>query len=198
MYKTVLIVLAEGFEDIEAVTAIDALTRAGIKITISGMSTRPVRGAYGCTIIGDTTVDKIDGQFDGLVFTGGLQCADALASNEKVVELVKRHNEDNKLVAAICAASNVLLAKQCGILEGRIATGDPSMVGYLRDAGAILSNKIYAVDRNIITANGPGSAMQFALAIVDYLVGKVKADELAEKWQVSRKAFVHDSVASAY
>jgi 4-methyl-5(b-hydroxyethyl)-thiazole monophosphate biosynthesis len=197
MYKTVLIVLAEGFEDIEAVNAIDTLTRAGIKVTISGITTRPVRGAYGCTIIGDTTIDKIDGEFDCLVFTGGKECAEILASKEKVVELVDKHNDNNKTIAAICAASNILLGKRCKMLEGKIATGDQSIVPMLRDSGAILSNKLCAVDRNIITAMGPGSAMQFALAIVESLAGKRKANEIAGRWQINRKAYAPDSVLTS-
>ena len=182
MYKTVLITLAEGYEDIEAVTAIDVLTRVGIKVTICGLKVRPVRGAYGSTIIGDTTIDKIEGEFDGLVFPGGLECARALASEEKVVELVKNHHEKGKLIAAICASSSLLLGEKCGLLKDINATGDPELMDVLAKSGAIICQESVVRDGNIVTGMGPGGAMRFSLALVEYLIGKSSANKLADKW----------------
>jgi 4-methyl-5(b-hydroxyethyl)-thiazole monophosphate biosynthesis len=186
MYKTVLVVLAEGFEDIEAITSIDVVTRAGIKVTISGMETRPVRGAYGSTIIGHTTIDKVEGEFDALVFPGGSECARTLSANARVVKLIKTHHNKGRLIAALCASTNYLLGEAAGILAGRRVTGDPELVSILLKAKAFPVDEHVVIDGNIITGRGPGAALQFALAMVEYLVGGDTADRLASKWRISK------------
>lgn len=182
--KTVLIILAEGFEDIEAVTPIDVLNRAGANVTISGMETRPVRGAYGSTIIGHTTIDKVEGIFDALVFPGGVQSATTLANNPQVVELVRRHHEKGKLIAAIGASPGYLLAESAGILKGKRATGDPDLNNKLIAAGASATYEPVVKDGNIITGIGPGSAMLFSLNIIAYLYDRETADGFAREWHI--------------
>jgi protein deglycase len=195
MYKTVLIVLAEGFEDIEAITPLDVLTRAGIKVTISGVETRPVRGAYGSTIIGHTTIDKVEGEFDALVFPGGTQCAQTLAKTHQVIELIREHNDRGKLIAALCASTSYLLARAAGILAGHQVTGDPNLIQLLIDAKAVPVNQQVVIDRNIITGRGPAAALEFSLALVDYLAGAKTADHLAKKWRIKRLPDVQNDLA---
>jgi len=184
--KTVLVILAEGFEDIEAVTPIDVLNRAGANVTISGMETRPVRGAYGSTIIGHTTIDKVEGIFDALIFPGGIQSAKTLANNPLVVELVRHHHETGKLIAAIGASPGYLLAESAGILIGRQATGDPDLYNKLIAAGALVINEPVVKDGNIITGIGPGSAILFSLTIIECLFDRETADSFAREWHISR------------
>jgi 4-methyl-5(b-hydroxyethyl)-thiazole monophosphate biosynthesis len=184
--KTVLVVLAEGFEDIEAVTPIDVLNRAGANVTISGMETRPVRGAYGSTIIGHTTIDKVEGVFDALIFPGGEQCANTLANNTRVVELVRRHHETGKLIAAIGASVGYLLAESAGIMKGRRATGDQNFSDKSAAGGVLATSEPVVKDSNIITGTGPGSAMLFSLTIIEYLFNREIADSFAREWHVIR------------
>lgn len=186
MSTRVLLVLAEGFEDIEAIAALDVLTRAGIEVTVASLEYGPVKAAYGTTIIPHKSIDQVDGLFDGIVFPGGRKNAQALAANSRVRELTREHNAAGKLVAAICAAPSHVLAEACGILSGRRATGDPVFNEKLAAGGANITNELVTVDGNIITGMGPGAALPFALQLVEYLAGKDVADGFASKWRVVR------------
>ena len=186
MKKKVLIILSDGFEDIEAVTAIDVLTRAGVEVTIAGLHDGPVKAAYGTTILPHTTIDKVDDDFDGVVLPGGKKNAESLAANLRVVELIKKFNNQHKMIGAICAAPSHVLAQAAGILKNRPATGDPIFNDKLATGGAIITDQLVTVDDNIITGMGPGAAMSFALKLAEYLTDKKTADSLAQKWRVNR------------
>jgi 4-methyl-5(b-hydroxyethyl)-thiazole monophosphate biosynthesis len=186
--KKALVILADGFEDIEAVTPIDVLTRTGVEVTIAALNAGPVNGAYGTTIVPRTKLDFVESDFDVIVLPGGRKNAEALADNLKVRELILRQDSGGKLIAAICASPSHVLAEAAGILKGRRATGDPAFNDKLAAAGAIVTEEAVTVDGNVITATGPGSAFLFALQITDELFGGLKASELAERWKIDWRA----------
>ncbi len=178
MSKKVLVILAEGFEEIEAVTPIDVLRRAGLEVTLAGVSGKTITGAHGIKFQADITLDEYKGLPDAIVLPGGLPGAKNLGESKKVAELVKRMNSQKKLVAAICAAPALVLAP-AGVLEGKKATcytgfekNFPPSVSFSKDR--------VVVDGNIVTSCGPGSALEFALELVEQLAGKEKAQTLKE------------------
>jgi 4-methyl-5(b-hydroxyethyl)-thiazole monophosphate biosynthesis len=186
MNKKALIILAEGVEDIEAVTPVDVLTRAGVDVTIAGISGGPVKAAYGNILMTHISIDKISSLFDAIILPGGLPNAQKLAVHPKVVELVKKHFKAGKLVAAICASPGLVLAEAANILKGKKATGFPDFNDKLEAGGAIITDQPVTADGNIITGMGPGAALLFGLMLVEYLVDKKTADSFAKKWRISR------------
>ncbi|MCC6962439.1 MAG: DJ-1/PfpI family protein [candidate division Zixibacteria bacterium] len=186
MEKTALLVMADGFEDIEAVAPIDVLTRAGVKVTIAALRPGAVHAAYGTTVMPHKTVDQITGLFDAIIFPGGRMNAESLAHSDKVIELAKQHFQAKKIVAAICAAPSHVLGEGAGLLRGKRATGDPGFNDRLAAAGAKVTNQKVTVDGNLITGMGPGAAMEFALMLAEKLVSKEVADQFAAKWQIAR------------
>lgn len=186
MAKRALVLISEGFEDVEAVAPVDILTRAGVEVTIAGLAEGAVKGAYGNTVLAHTTINKIDDLYDAIVLPGGSKNADNLAENKKVIELVKKHFEAGMLVAAICASPGRVLAEEAGILNSRKATGFPGYEDKIINGGGSYTDEHVTVDGNIITGMGPGAAMLFGLEIVSYLVGNEIADEFAAKWRIKR------------
>ena len=184
--KRALTVLAEGFEDIEAIAAIDVLTRAGVTVTVAALAAGPVKSAYGITLLPETVVSESTSLYDAVIFPGGRKNAEMLAADKRVLAVARRHCESGKLVAAICAAPSHVLAEGAGILIGKRATGDPAFNDRLAAAGVMVKNELVTVDGNVITGMGPGAAMLFALALTEYLVGKELADSYAQKWQIKR------------
>lgn len=176
MAKKALLILAEGFEDIEAVTAIDILRRADVEVTVAGLSPGPIRGARGTAIQPDAPLDKVQSaEYDALVLPGGGKGAENLAASGAVKDLILRHHKQQRVVGAICAAPAVVLAPT-GILNGRSATCFPGMEG--RFPKTVISKTDPVVsDGHIITSRGPGTAMAFSLALVRKLCGP----EVAEK-----------------
>ncbi len=186
MKKQAIMILAEGFEDVEAIASIDVLTRAGIEVKVVGLTPGPVRAAYGTTILPDLTINDVKGLSDAIVFPGGRRNAQALAAHPRVAELARQHFQAGKLVAAICAAPSHVLGEAAGLLKGKRATGDPSFNNKLAASGAILTDELVTIDGNIITGMGPGAALPFALQLAEYLAGKEVADGFASKWRIRR------------
>ena len=184
MSKRVLVLLADGFEDMEAVAPVDVLTRVGVEVTIAALKDGPVKAAYGTTIVPHTVVDEIEGLYDGLVLPGGMENAESLAEHPKVIELVKKHNRAGKMVAAICASPGCILAEKAKILNGKKATGHPDFREKLVSGGAEVTDRLVTADGNIITGMGPGAALLFALKLAEYLTGKEAVDELVERWRI--------------
>ena len=171
----VLIPLAEGFEEIEAVTVIDLLRRAGIEVTSAGLEKGAVVASRGVVVIPDTELDSVlDAAFDMLVLPGGAGTKH-LREDPRILSLVKRMNQEGKWVAAICAAPSVLAAS--GILGGRRATSFP---GSLEACGHPNEGTPLLQDCNIVTSRGPGTAMDFALQLVEILSGREKRKEVEE------------------
>lgn len=187
MKKCALIVMADGFEDMEAVAPIDVLNRAEVEVIIAGLRPGPIKAAYGTSVVPHVSVDDLPDQlFDGIIFPGGRRNASALAAHARVVELARRHHAARKMVAAICAAPSHVLAEAADLVRGKRATGDPAFNEKLAACGAIVTDELVTVDGSMVTGMGPGAALPFALMLAEYLVGRETADSFARKWRVTR------------
>lgn len=186
MKKTALVVLSEGFEDIEAVAPIDVLTRSGVDVTIAAVTSGPVKGAYGSVLVPHITIDGVRHLSDVIIIPGGLPHSETMAGNPRIVKLVRDHHAAGKLVAAVCAAPALVLGEAAGLLKGIRATGYPDYDGRLAACGAIVTGAYVTEDGNVITGMGAGAAISFALQIAEYLVGKEIPDDLAGRWRISR------------
>lgn len=172
--------LAEGFEEIEAVTVIDVLRRAQVEVVTVGTVTASVRGSHGIGLVADTTLAEIgEGLRDALVLPGGLPGSTNLRDDPRVRRAVCEHLEKGRLVAAICAAPIVLEA--AGVLRGRRATSYP---GQALPSATYLEERVVE-DGNLITSRGPGTAFQFSLRIVERLVGGQVAAQLRHRMLVA-------------
>lgn len=174
--KTAYLFLATGFEEIEAVTVIDMLRRAEINVTTVSISRNlQVEGAHGMTLTADCTwVEMPVEDVDWLILPGGMPGTKHLAECKPLISLLQRHAAAQKNIAAICAAPSVL--GQAGLLAGYKATCYPGFETQL--TGADVTGESVAVDRNIITANGPGAAIPFASAIIEKIAGAEKSKEI--------------------
>jgi protein deglycase len=177
--KTACVLLADGFEEVEAITPIDYLRRAGVEVTILGVTGKTVSGAHGIKVEADLGTAVFNGDYDCVVVPGGGRGADNIAASPAAVYLIKRHFAAGALIAAICAAPAVVLHSACGILEGRRYTCYPGMEAGIE--GATFTEDRVVVDGRLITSRAAGSAGEFSRAIVEALVGKTEADSLAKK-----------------
>ncbi len=167
--KRVLVPLAEGFEELEAVTIIDLLRRAGIDVVVASLAGSPVTGAHGIRLAADTPLAALAEQdFDMIALPGGMPGAEHLKKDPRIADIIRRLQANGRTVAAICAAPMVLAA--AGVLDGRRATCYP---GFL-DEGAAHTTVVddpVVVDAGVITSRGPGTALDFALTLVAELAG---------------------------
>ncbi len=178
MSKKVVIVLAEGFEEIEAVTPIDVLRRAGLDLKIVGLSGKSVTGAHGLKVQADMTLDEYDGSADCVILPGGMPGSKHLHESKKVAEMVKKMHKEGKVISAICAAPALALAP-AGVLDGKRATCYPGFENNF-PRSAKFSVEAVVVDGNVVTSRGPGTALQFALELAEKLAGKEMAQKLRE------------------
>ena len=167
----VLVPLAEGFEELEAVTIIALLRRAGVEVVAAGLEAGPVRASRGTVIVPDESLyNVIDQDFDMIVLPGGLPGADHLNDDERLREKLQEMSESGRYVAAICAAPKVLAS--AGLLKGKKAT---SYTGALDHAQSVIRmDEPVVIDGNVATSQGPGTAMDFALALIELLLGTEK------------------------
>lgn len=170
-----VILLAKGFEEVEAVAVIDVLRRAEIDVTIAGLNDGYVESVRGVKIISDTTIDTINADdYDIVILPGGIPGSDNLNSDQRVKRLLVEFSQKGKLAGAICAAPYVLA--NAGLLEGKTVTSYPT---YRDKLGNVrYSEEKVAVDGNILTSRGPATALCFGFAIVEKLVGKQKAEDI--------------------
>lgn len=183
MAKKALVVLADGFEEIEAVTTIDILRRAGIDVTVAGLGKTQIRGSHGITITADNKVDEAGADFDAIILPGGMPGAKNLAGSEKVKGLIAKMHSEGKLIAAICASPAVVLA-QTGILKNKSATCYPGMEGNFGKDTKYRGDNV-VIDGNIITSRGPATAFLFSLGIAEKLAGKESRDKLERETLLS-------------
>jgi 4-methyl-5(b-hydroxyethyl)-thiazole monophosphate biosynthesis len=170
----VLVPLAEGFEEIEAVTVIDLLRRAGIEVVTAGLESKHVTGSHGIAVTGDTTAGEVDaGAFDALVLPGGPGTRH-LHESARVREWVESFHRSGRLLAAICAAPTVLEA--AGVLAGRPATSHPAHAHAMRACD--YRTDAVVRDGNVITSRGAGTAIAFAAAVVSALSGEERAADV--------------------
>lgn len=173
----VLIPLAEGCEELEAVTVIDLLRRAGIEVVCAGLDDGPVTASRGVVLVPDTTLDAVMYEtFDMVVLPGGGPGAERLGKDGRILDLLQRMAADGQFTAAICAAPKVLA--KAGLLQGRMATSYPGALESVGGGGARLSDEPVVCDGKVITSRGPGTAMDFALTLIETLVGKAQRDSV--------------------
>ena len=174
---TVLVPLAQGCEELEAVTIIDLLRRAGITVITVGLDREPVKASRGTVLIPDTNLDAVMAQeFDMIVLPGGLPGADHLNQDPRIHKLLKQMAKADKYTAAICAAPKVLAT--AGLLNGKHATSYPGSIDNIDSYNMVYEEKPVVMDGKVITSRGPGTAMDFALTLIEQLLGKAKRDEV--------------------
>lgn len=175
----VAILMADGCEEIEALTVVDLLRRANITIDMVNIHNKDgVNGSHKIKFETDQKIADTDfGDYNGIVLPGGLVGTNNLKSSETVIKAVRDMNESGKLVSAICAAPTVLA--HAGIVKGKKAICYPGMEDQL--TGAIVTTEEVVKDGNIITSRGMGTAIPFALAIIAYFQSEADANDMAKK-----------------
>ena len=177
--KTSFLFLAPGFEEIEALTVVDVLRRAGMDIkTVSILSERNVTGAHGIEVMADLLLAdaRVGADAEWLIMPGGMPGSTNLAQCALLCNMIRRHYQDGGKIAAICAAPAVVLAP-LGVLDGREATCYPGFESSCDKAVMRDDSPVVALD-NLITANGPATALKFALAIVANSMGEHSARDV--------------------
>ncbi|RAK08465.1 4-methyl-5(b-hydroxyethyl)-thiazole monophosphate biosynthesis [Halanaerobium saccharolyticum] len=179
----ILIPLAPGFEEIEAITNIDVLRRAGFDVLTAGIGSNEIEGDHGIKIETDTEISKVDAaELKAVVLPGGMPGAANLRESEELLKLIKEVYEEDKLCAAVCAGPIVLEA--AGVLKGKNATSYPGFDDQMPSCN--YREERVVIDENIITSRGPGVAMEFAMTIVEYLIDAEKRSELEEAMLVKK------------
>jgi 4-methyl-5(b-hydroxyethyl)-thiazole monophosphate biosynthesis len=176
----VLVPLAQGCEEIEAVTIIDLLRRAGIEVVTAGLDAGPVTASRGTVLVPDAQLEQVlEADFDMVVLPGGQPGADHLNADGRLRNLLLRQAGRGRWNAAICAAPKVLA--EAGLLDERDATSFPGAVDWTRYPTVRALEEPVVVDRGVVTSRGPGTAMDFALQLIDLLVGGETRAEVESK-----------------
>ena len=181
MTKQALVPIADGSEEIEAVTIIDVLRRAGVEVTVASVGvgkTKQITAARGTNIVADSFIaDCADKAWDLIAVPGGIEGADHLAASEILDQLLRSQAQQGKFYAAICAAPAVVLGSK-GLLADKTATSQPRFYQSLIAKEVDTESRV-VVDGNCITSQGPGTAIDFALELVEQICGIVKREEVA-------------------
>lgn len=182
--ERILVPLAPGFEEIEAVAIIDVLRRADLEVVVAGLAPGPVAGSHGIALVPDGALGELDlDAFTAVVLPGGMPGTRNLMADGRVLGLVRRLAGEGRTTAAICAAPLVLHA--AGVVGAAEITSHPSVRGEL--AGAALLDRPRVVESGpIVTSQGPGTALEFALALVARWRGPERAAELGRSMLVAR------------
>jgi 4-methyl-5(b-hydroxyethyl)-thiazole monophosphate biosynthesis len=176
-----IVPLAEGFEEIEAVTIIDVLRRAGFEVTSVFLQKNPVTGSHDIAIQADRYIDDISASdYDCIILPGGMPGSSNLKDDGRVISLLQQFNTRNKMIGAVCAAPIVL--SEAGLLEGRRVTCYPGYESNL--SGATHLPEPVVRDGRMITGKGPGCALPFALEIVEAVMGAETMNNLKNVMQV--------------
>ncbi|MDR2791079.1 MAG: DJ-1/PfpI family protein [Campylobacteraceae bacterium] len=174
----VLVPLAEGFEEVEAISIIDILHRGGVDVVTAALAKQSVKGANGVIVTADTVLESVkESDFDMIILPGGNEGHKNLAECPKLLEMLQAHESAGKTLAAICAAPYVL--KTAGVLKGEY-TCYPSMENAIGLDGYAADKKVVLNDENIITSQGPATAIDFALFVLEKLEGKLKAASIRQ------------------
>ena len=173
----ILIPLAQGCEELEAVTVIDLLRRAGLEVTSAGLDDGPVTASRGTRRLPDISLDEVMAEsFDMIVLPGGLPGAEFLEQDPRIHQLLHRLHGAGGYTAAICAAPKVLAS--AGLLDGRRATSYPGVLDKAQFPRVELAAEPVVRDGRVITSRGPGTAMDFALELIELLAGKDKRNQV--------------------
>ena len=173
----ILVPLAEGFEELEAITLIDLLRRAGFSVVTAGLDDQPVRASRGNVIIPDSSIARVkDQDFDLIVLPGGLPGADNLRNDAQLQALLQRQNDAGKMIGAICAAPKALAS--AGVLQGKKITCYPGALDQVDSSSFDITPERVQIDGNVVTSRGPGTAMDFALELIELLSDKANRDRV--------------------
>jgi 4-methyl-5(b-hydroxyethyl)-thiazole monophosphate biosynthesis len=173
----VLVPLAQGCEELEAVTIIDLLRRAGIEVVAAGLDAGIVRGSRGTQIVPDATLDAVlNDDYDMIALPGGMPGSQHLREDARVQALIRKMAHDGRYTAALCAAPTALAS--AGVLEGKTVTGYPGSVEKMAVPGMNYTGAAVEVDGKVVTSRGPGTAMDFALTLIELLAGRARRDEV--------------------
>jgi len=173
----VLVPLAPGFEEIEAITVIDILRRAGVEVVVAGTQPGPIGASRKTRHIPDCTLDDIRAEdFDMLVLPGGQPGTTNLRNDPRIKKIIETLQAKSRRITAICAAPSILSAY--GVLKGRAATSHPSVRAEVAAGAGEVSDERVVIDGPIVTSQAAGTAMEFAFALVEILCGADKAVEV--------------------
>jgi len=183
MAKKVLVPIADGTEEIEAACIIDTLRRAGAEVTVASVDKLQVTASRGMKLVADTLIVTCAGRtYDCIALPGGMPGAEHLRDSTELIAMLKKQKAAGRLYGAICASPAVALHPH-GLLDGVKATCYPSMRGKLDPA--YTRDERVVVDNNCVTNQGPGTAIDFALKLVEQLYGPQKAKEVADPMLVA-------------
>lgn len=177
MSKTVLVPVADGTEEIEAVCTIDVLRRAGASVTVASVGALQIEASRGVRLVADCLIAEcVDKTYDAIALPGGIPGAEHLRDSKDLLDLLKQQKQAERVIAAICAAPAVILAHH-GLIASEKVTCHPFFVSQLSPHEAV--DQAVVVDGACITSRGAGTAVQFALKLVEVLYGREKANEVA-------------------
>jgi len=183
MSKMVLVPIANGTEELEAVCIIDVLRRAGASVTVASVDDLQVTASRGIRLVADRLIADCVGQtYDLIVLPGGMPGAEHLRDSDELVSMLKHQLQEKRFYGAICASPAVVFQHH-GLLGSRIATCYPDFVNQLSNPDKLNSNVI--IDDMCITSRGPGTALEFAIKLVELLFGKEMADEVSRSMLVT-------------
>jgi 4-methyl-5(b-hydroxyethyl)-thiazole monophosphate biosynthesis len=175
--KKVLVPLAPGFEEIEAITVIDILRRAGVDVVVAGTQSGPIEASRKTRHIPDCALDDIHAEdFDMIVLPGGQPGTTNLRHDARIKLIIETLQAKDRRIAAICAAPSILSAY--GVLKGRAATSHPSVRAEVAAGAGEVSEQRVVIDGPVVTSQAAGTAMEFAFALVEILCGADKAAEI--------------------
>lgn len=174
----ILVPLAEGFEETEAIAVIDLLRRGGVEVVTASLGKNPVTGSHKIAVTADTVLGQ-PAKFSGIILPGGARGTQNLKNDQRILDLVRVINNSSGLTAAICAAPSVLA--EAGIMKGVRFTCYPGYENEIIDQGGIHTGNPVVKDGRIITAKGAGCAIQFALALLEELKGQETAKSIKEQ-----------------
>jgi 4-methyl-5(b-hydroxyethyl)-thiazole monophosphate biosynthesis len=173
----VLVPLADGCEELEAVTIIDLLRRAGVEVVVAGLKPGIIKASRGVLLVPDCPLDAaLHDSYDMLVLPGGMPGMTHLREDARIRALLQKLASEGKYTCAICAAPVVLA--EAGLLENKSATSYPGFLDDMKLGATQLSDAPVVVDGKVITSRGPGTAMDFALELILALCGQAKRDEV--------------------
>lgn len=182
MSKKVLVPIADGSEEIETACIVDVLRRAEADVTVASVNKLQVTASRGMKLVADKLISEcVQNTYDLIVLPGGMPGAENLRDSKELAEMLKRQQNDGRLYAAICASPAVVLHHH-GLLARRKATAYPGFAEKFENTEAIDSRVV--VDGNCITSRAPGTAMEFALKLVEILYGEQKAKDIARSMLV--------------
>lgn len=183
--KQVCVLLADGFEEVEAITPIDYLRRAGAAVTTAAIKGRRVEGGHGIAVEADATLSELEGKrFDCVVAPGGGKGSENIAADARAIAFIKAHAEAGAIIGAICAAPAMVLGRACGLLKGKAFSCYPGMEGLVPE-GSFKAERVVR-DGALITSRAAGCAGEFAATLVEALIGEEAARKLSESVLLAR------------